>query len=195
FRHRRVAELAEPGARPAPGRSSGAMRHPDRSNRRAVSNPMPLAAPVTIATRLADRAIPASVLLRPAVDGRGGVCRSRFCPHVTLIAACHLEEIMEQRWPNGRERLHPYLHGEERQGRNSENSPIRRRLRKPTAAELRSRCYRQILARAPFDPGAVVEAGRLLAEHIEREPQDRGGDAGAAARHDRLIELDAARRN
>src|SRR5262249_48361301 len=101
-------------ARPAPGRSSGAMRHPDRSNRRAVANPMPLAAPVTIATRLADRAIPASVL-RPTVDGRGGVCRSRFCPHVTLIAraaACHLEEIMEQRRPNGRERLHPYLHGE-----------------------------------------------------------------------------------
>src|SRR6266536_6535834 len=52
--------------------------------------------------------------------------------------------------------------------------------------------HRQLRPRAPFDPGAVVEAGRLLAERIEREPQDRGGDAGAATRHDRLVEIDAA---
>src|ERR1700692_2276791 len=50
---------------------------------------------------------------------------------------------------------------------------------------------RKVGARAPFRPGAVVETLRLLAERFKRESQNRGGDAGAAARNDRLVEVDA----
>src|SRR6266516_7100214 len=108
--------LANRRARPVPARSSAATRQPDRMSERAIADPMPLAAPVTIAAG-ADLAM----LVRPGRD-------------------------------------------------------------------------REIRPGAPFDPGAVVEAGRLLAQRVEREPQNCRGDAGTAARHDRLVEIDPAAR-
>src|ERR1041385_4655594 len=47
-----------------------------------------------------------------------------------------------------------------------------------------------VLPAAPFGSGPVVDATRRLAERIDRKRQDRSGDAGAATRHRRLVEID-----
>ena len=53
---------------------------------------------------------------------------------------------------------------------------------------------RQVGARAPFGPGAVVERLRGLADRVEREPERGRGHARAAARDDGLVEIDPGRR-
>src|SRR5271156_6398653 len=50
---------------------------------------------------------------------------------------------------------------------------------------------RQIRPRAPFRPGAVIEAPWRLAERFKREGQDRSGHTRAAGGDDRLVEIDA----
>ena len=49
---------------------------------------------------------------------------------------------------------------------------------------------RQVVARAPFGPRAVVDGGGD-AERVEGEGEGGGVDAGAAARHHRRAEIDA----
>src|SRR6188768_805315 len=51
--------------------------------------------------------------------------------------------------------------------------------------------HRQVRARSPFRPGAVIERLRLLAERVEGEPQHRGGDTGTAGGDDRFAKIDA----
>src|SRR5262245_8437302 len=51
---------------------------------------------------------------------------------------------------------------------------------------------RQIVARSPFRPRAVVKRLGRTAERVEREPKDRGRQPRAASGDDRRLEVDAA---
>ncbi len=59
-------------------------------------------------------------------------------------------------------------------------------LRSPGGTGLDRRAVRQ----APFRPGAVIHGGAGMTEKMGCESNRAGGDAGAAARHDRLVEPD-----
>ena len=59
-----------------------------------------------------------------------------------------------------------------------------------SAALLRPGHDRAVGARAPFGPGAVVEALDLAAGFLHRQRQDGGGHARSAGGDDRLLKID-----
>ena len=59
----------------------------------------------------------------------------------------------------------------------------------------RSRFHRQVLPRAPFGPGAVIDRLDRAPGHLEGDAEDRRRDAGAAAGDHRLAGIDACLRD